>query len=159
MKFLALVLLMISSCGPRMNRSIDPRVEEYVLEFEKEYGVYVNYEIKVDYVKEGYVGWCKVDGDKTTVVIDQDYYEIYQNNYGAIHQLVFHELGHCSLYLDHNDAKNDRDEHVSIMNSYVFGMYHYYIDNLDYYLESLVDHRAVPWGASKEWGCKHGSEE
>lgn len=60
-----------------------------------------------------------------------NYEETNKTNYYAMEQLMFHELGHCSLHLDHDDTKANGYP-ISIMNSKTFSSFY---GLLDYYRE------------------------
>jgi len=62
----------------------------------------------------------------------------------AVEQLVYHELGHCVLNLDHNDSTfvDDYGEWPSsIMNSYLFSdneLLNYFYEKYDVYIPELI---------------------
>lgn len=152
-------VIFLMACGKgfevKQSRSVEPELEEYVKHFEEVYNIAIDYPVEFKALEPGIAGKCRIQGNKRNVYINIDFYEWYQNNTGALHQLIFHELGHCSLLLNHNDTLDSNSEEISIMNSYAFGMYGYYLNNLDYYLESLIDYRAIPWNSHDlEWACK-----
>lgn len=72
-------------------------------------------------------GMCYYYNDRTYA--DYNYIKInskYWKDYSLLQreQLIYHELGHCVLYKDHNDARNKTTGcPVSIMNSYMFSLY------------------------------------
>ena len=158
-KLLPIITLFLIGCGQgfevKQVRNVEPLLENYVKEFEDTYQVNVNYTVKFGTLENNVVGNCYIKGSKKTVTIDTEFFEYYENNEGALHQLVFHELGHCSFLLGHNDEINNQGYEKSIMNSYAFGMFTYYMQNLDYYVNSLGDQRAVPWNSEINWSCKH----
>lgn len=55
----------------------------------------------------------------------------------ALQQLIFHELGHCVLNLDHNDDIMNNNCPKSIMHSRFFGDTECYWNNIEYYLKEL----------------------
>ncbi len=61
--------------------------------------------------------------------------------YEGQEQLLFHELGHCILNLDHDDHTMDmggwKKIPVSIMYPYAFGNMKYYAEFADYYYDQL----------------------
>lgn len=161
MRILAVIpLIFLLGCGTgfkvKQYRYVAPGLEPYVEHFEEVYNLAIDYPIEFADLEPGIVGRCRLYGGQRNVYIDSTFFEMNQYDTGAIHQLIFHELGHCSLLLNHNDNLNEQNQEVSIMNSYAFGNEYYYLDNLDYYIESLTDSRAVPWNeAVLEWGCKN----
>ena len=56
-------------------------------------------------------------------------------------ELIFHELGHCELNLDHDETYNETDNcPTSIMNPFVFGDYgvdNCYTPKFNYYINQL----------------------
>ncbi len=150
---------MLTGCHHTLvsTRSIPPELEKYVIEFEQIYNKRVNYSIVFGKLKENNIGKCNIRGRFRKITIDLEFYEKYKDNEYVIHQLIFHELGHCTLLLDHNNGLDEIFREISIMNSYAFGNKFYYQHNLDYYIDSLIDHRIVPLDLNlynKMWNCK-----
>jgi len=121
---------------------IEYELQDYVEEFESVYNTSIGVSVEFAEINDGNViGRCYY-GKDYRVVIDIEFFENNKHNYYAIHQLIFHELGHCHFGLAHNNNK-ENTKPVSIMNSYAFGYDPYYELNLDYYMDSLIDNRAV----------------
>jgi len=129
---------------------VEPELRRYVEAFETEYGVLVQYSVVFEGLPGGLVGQCRrwKDG-RRKVVIDREFYE--SAGHWAMHQLVFHELGHCSLGLGHNEGLNGDGYPVSTMYPYAFGG-RYYGAHLSYYNDSLRDGRARD-AAVQRIGC------
>jgi len=87
--------------------------------------------------KQYVIGTCyKGGGIVPTIVIEEDYWD---NSTDLIReQLLFHELGHCVLDLDHNNTLNNGVPislmHESVINEYWYKLYH------DDYLNELFVH-------------------
>lgn len=86
------------------------------------------------------VGLCtSYEEGSRKIEIDPDYWQ--SVNALGKEQLVFHELGHCALNLDHNSNMLDLHEAgmipASIMYPYVFGEEPYYEEFRNYYIKEL----------------------
>ncbi len=107
-----ILTLLLTACGtdhkrgsgnhPPMVRDVAAELEQHVNQFEHDYGVSVNFWVgfaKLDH----YAGRCTWwSNGARKVEIDPDYYV--GLNFAQVEQLVYHELGHCSLDLDHDDS-------------------------------------------------------
>lgn len=132
-----LSLWFLAGCG-RPGNYIDPRLETHVQKFEELFGITVTSDITISKI-EKHVGLCKYKNFENSIIIDSDFYETHKSNYYAIQQLMFHELGHCELYMDHDDRTFSNGTPMSIMNYYAFGMFSYYETNNEYYLNELIN--------------------
>lgn len=149
-----LMILTIISCGsesdfrhlesdsdPRTEQGVDPLLQEYIDSFERDYGVEIDFPVVFSKRDIGVVGTCTVWNKKYKQVdIDPDFYDKYKDDHYVIHQLIYHELGHCELNLGHVEGYIDKCP-VSIMNPYTFGKYlinKCYVPKLKYYLKELL---------------------
>lgn len=147
--YLALLLMLTTACASGFNtkdiKSIDPRLEVYVTTFEKIYGIEVNYTVMIGPLNKPVNGMCSVRNGSRTITIDTVYYEKNHKDYYAMEQVMFHEMGHCSLNLGHNEELDSEGMPVSIMWPYTFSSYwyHEYVDyyemNREAYLKELVN--------------------
>ena len=144
LRLVLLLSLAMSGCASFQSNPVqDGRLAEYIEAFELEYNIEVNYSIIISDINKGNaVGICYYGGEETKIIVDRRFYELNKDKYYVMHQLMFHEMGHCSLRLAHNDVWEDFKP-VSIMKSNVFGHNAYYEENLEYYLDSLIDDRAI----------------
>lgn len=123
--FVSIVSLILSSCGNSYSIS---GFESYVNEF-VEYGKTKNkkietYELSIGFGKseefeEDVIGICYIyeSGDKD-IAIKKEYWD--KANEIQKKVLMFHELGHCLLGLDHDDTfLNPPGRPKSFMNSHV----------------------------------------
>lgn len=114
---LALFLLSCGdACGEPTPAEQDAEVLSYIIDFERLYGYTVDYEVVL--VDEqltdlpGVLATCNYGGGKPTIVrIEREFW--LENNANRRRALVYHELGHCSMKLDHND----REFPVTILNN------------------------------------------
>jgi len=86
--------------------------------------------------EEGVAGTCRYGQYTHAVTVDQSYW----NNVGSLRRemVVFHELGHCALFLGHSENANDENLCLSIMNSGTSGCSVAYSSvNREYYLDEL----------------------
>jgi len=137
--FYTLVLCILTSCGT-FDVYVDPRLEDYVSAFEYEYGVFNTSDVIIGDVKALYptwVGYCQKTQAKNIIMIDKQFYETWKYNYYAIQQVVFHELGHCVMYLTHETERFANGMPVSIMHPQNFGFMNYYREENEYYLDEL----------------------
>lgn len=147
-----LLPLVIVGCGRETGRLLVPKqtntdfkytreqtLEPYFKSFEQTYGIGTR-SIATQFIKiEGAVGQCHIwtDGSKR-IDIDPTYW----NSISSLgkENLIFHELGHCAMNLDHNENRIElEDESIpeSIMYPYVFGMNWYYKSFRNYYIKEL----------------------
>lgn len=127
--FILLILLGItSSCAHKVDGvRLDEELEPYFIIFEDEAakrGVVFDNEVEQiegylqNIADNGVIGACRRnDGDDVnrSVFFDKPYWETATNL--EKEYVVFHELGHCFLLLDHDDRENDKGECLSIMAS------------------------------------------
>lgn len=104
MKYLAIVLLLLSACGKSQYH--DPAFSTYVSQFEQDYSedtssVYLHFVDKESDFEEaipGIVGECTNNNE---IKILRPFFEA--SGEGRRHMLIFHELGHCILNRKHTD--------------------------------------------------------
>lgn len=129
---------------PRQVRSIDPAFQAYVSDFELYFATEVDYPIQFGDTGADSIGLCyKWIGGYKEIVLSEKYWNKIDNNQRR--ELVYHELGHCQLGLDHNDTETTFPDigsgsyPASIMRSYVFDSVEAQIMllQMDYYLKQL----------------------
>lgn len=112
MKKLLLCLLLFSGCAQDV--FFDPRVEDYVYQFEEYMGVTITYDVLVepmeDWYKDDVWGLCRKRPTNKTVIIDEVFYETQilnfpENRDRVFMPLVWHELGHCEFGLEHDNSR------------------------------------------------------
>lgn len=119
-KYVIVVLLL--SCGERQG-FIDPAFSSYVKDFENKIGVKVsNVDIRFEALKPPMLGLCITGGGLEDIKIDPISW-INMDDLGR-ELLLYHELGHCVLFMKHNDSRvilEGLNVEGSIMNAYWFG--------------------------------------
>ena len=141
MKIVSLILtLFLIGCSEYKEsvRDVDPELEMYVSDFENTYNISVNYSVKLISLPGSTIGYCY--GFKTSypsVVIDTEFFNANKHDYISIQHLVFHELGHCSLGLEHDNSFLENGYPKSIMYPTFFGGFTYYRNNLEYYINEV----------------------
>jgi len=105
--------------------SADQEFDPYLSIFQLEaalYGIPVNYhhKFKVYLARnlakvKGYVGLCRNRSGKVSIWIDKKEWE--SSSHLDREALMFHELGHCILSLEHNDTTERNGDPMSIMHS------------------------------------------
>jgi hypothetical protein len=118
----------VSSCGINDTGTIDAEFIPYVRDFEENMGVKVTgINIRFGNTRYPTIGWCQITPGLNEIEIDSAFWMSADDK--AREQLLYHELGHCILYLDHDDRRvriNNANIEGSIMNTYFFGNRDYY---------------------------------
>lgn len=130
---------------------VDPALAPYLVSFNHDIGV------NTDGISVGFadtsgnanplgetVGECIVYSEGSTVVqrviqIDPTYWATCNAN--ERQQLVYHELGHCAMGLQHITGVDSNNCPLSIMYPYVFGGSNCYSSQMPYYFQELESHR------------------
>lgn len=144
---LVLLMLIVMSCttAPDRTRIVDYRLEPYVQAFEHEYGHPITFKFVMGDLKPGIDGQCDFydDGSQEAYISMTFYTNKMQdtnNQYSySLEQVVFHEIGHCQLILDH-DPKLVNNFPESIMYPYTFwgSQIQHYITFRGYYINQLL---------------------
>ena len=96
---------------------VDPAFVEGVQEFEEEYGVHVSFGVvfveEIDHPRAGGNCYKTLLGDREVQIL-RSWWEG-EEDILMRKSMLFHELGHCALYLKHNNALDERGLEVSIM--------------------------------------------
>ena len=109
--------------------------DKYIARFEKDFDTKVTTLIRFDAPAERrdeYAGWCEMEMSPKEIVINQEYWD----KAGPLmrEEIIYHELGHCELLLEHNDAP------YSEMNSRLMPP-KYYKKYRDYYINEMKQTR------------------
>jgi hypothetical protein len=135
------ILLLLIGCSTGFKpetKTIAPELLVHVQAFEQIYGIEVKTPVYFADLDGNAVGMCRMwSNGKTEIIIDIPYYKKFENNYYAIEEVMFHELGHCVLKRQHNEEMMSPYIPKSIMYPYVFGDEWYYVSYRDLYLEEL----------------------
>lgn len=136
MKIICLLLLFCVGCGKAgYPIYVEPELKPYVSQYATYKLKYIgkpyqpNIFILFDKLKFPTVGMCTTYNDYKYKVIQVDYTFWVKASEAQREILMFHELGHCDLRLDHTDE--DR-----IMNPQLLGG-DYYLDNKEFLINSL----------------------
>jgi len=141
MRYICLFLLLLSGCGqqpaPTMPAHVDPLLVPYFAKFTQYIGV------RTDNISAGFVsltlprvGQCSLYDDGSRIIqIDPIYWAKIGDDLKE--QLVFHELGHCAMGLQHIKDVDANNCPVSIMFPSVFGDTPCYINNKYRYYQEL----------------------
>lgn len=145
MKHLNLVILFVlSACGKEPY--VDPELYQYAKTFEQEIGystenitmIFTNLDMPT-------IGRCTIDFSSNNLIeIDKNFWFI--SDFDEREQLMYHELGHCAMYLEHDDRKINyqyMELPGSIMNSSFFGDFIFYKNHKKEYKEALKYKRIV----------------
>lgn len=134
---LTIALNVFAASGP----DIDPEFKEYVKDFEQ-YFKKVTVDIKFGHQIPGEAAACYYPKQETRYIyVSRDTWRELNDDQRS--QLIWHELGHCVLGLDHDNMfttiKGNRVPR-SIMHSRVFGDYFadIFVKNKTYYIEELM---------------------
>ena len=125
----------------------------YTKKYEKELGVKVNYPVTFDDIAsqpdwEGVAGRCWWPEDGRRVEIDKAWW--FDDNTTELQreELLYHELSHCSLFLDHSGEMKTMNNEMcpaSIMFASVFtekDSERCYSNNRDYYIKELKTNKS-----------------
>lgn len=141
------VSLSMMSCGQDNFRSqypsfVDPEFVSYVADFESKMNLKAFYiTIKFGDLPGRVMGQCSLwDDGQREIIIDTAYWDR-ENEIGR-EQLMYHELGHCAMNLDHNsatvlDPNTNQVIEASIMNPYYFGNEYQWPAYKDAYKQAL----------------------
>lgn len=145
--FIIILSLYLSGCSGFLPLPyVDARLLDYVIEFQDIYKVNNTADIVIDELPYDIDGNCRIWTEKgqtrKKVTINIDFYKRLGHNYYAMHQLMFHELGHCVLRIHHDNRLFYGKYPISIMYDHSFGMSSIYKDNFEYYKNGLLyEHR------------------
>ncbi len=138
---LALGLLSICACG-KAPVSVDPALQPYFASFETDVGFStdgINAEFATNLENNPLgetVGECMIYTDGTrTIRIDSAYWAKIDNDSKT--ELMYHELGHCSMGLGHTPGYQANGCPVSIMNPYTFANPGCFGSDKSYYFQEL----------------------
>ena len=116
--------------------TIDPELRPYLTKFEEEIGVDASgINIVFGDIEGDIVGFCNVGWKRRSIVIDRSSWknlEHYEKE-----ELMYHELGHCAMDLDHDDEQKKilNSCPSSVMNSRLLGICYKLYTN--YYKQEL----------------------
>ena len=120
-----LTVLILTGCGRKAN--IEFAFSEYYSRFANQFNVnpdYVSIEFKetLDAYGPSVVGVCSWNNGPQ-IYIDKEFWDYATD--AAKEALIYHELGHCAMGWDHNDALLSDGCHASVMNSWMDSDYCY----------------------------------
>lgn len=138
---LAIITLLIVNCSKLKVNDQNfqaPELLPFILDFEREFGVIIDFPVTIGKIEPKFAGLCyKWSSGAKKITIAKDIYERHKSDYYAIQQLVYHELGHCALYLDHLDSIDNNGYPLSIMYKSFFGFIQYYKDHNNSYIDQM----------------------
>lgn len=120
-----------------LGRQIDPELEPFVVSFDEYMGTSSDYLMYMDVLPPGVAGVCIQAGVLMRPVVVVNIIPVLflrgDTAHRYLHQLMWHELGHCTLNLDHYHAYHPDGSPMSIMHEYAFGHYPEYQRYLEDY--------------------------
>lgn len=144
MKYLSILLLLAIGCGPAKIK-VDPEIAPYFARFTQAVGIETTGISAVIVDLKGPLGACDIwnsDGSRL-IQIDSNFWTSADDD--AKEQVIFHELGHCAMYLGHIPDLDINNCPVSIMYPYAFGDLNCYRNYKNhYYLELIADGLSNP---------------
>lgn len=143
MKKLFVLLLLLCGCGQEIKKdpvTVDYELAEYAQRFEREIGVSTS-EISMVFgkLRGNTVGVCLVRPSGKKITIDFGYWSMISDSQKE--ELMYHELGHCAMDLDHDESVLSNNCPVSIMYPYTFD--YCYLNYTGYYKEELKNKRST----------------
>lgn len=148
-----LVFILLFSCGQNPNVApiqavtVDPALQPYFDAFQTTIGYpstgingqFSDTESNPNPLGET-IGECTIYSDGIrTIQIDSSFWASADESERT--QIVFHEIGHCALNLQHIVSELPSGCPTSIMYPYTFGDNPCYASNLTYYFNELASHR------------------
>ena len=98
------ILLMLASCGkvdPNRVTVVDEAFIPYISRFEAEIEVSADgIDMNFSDLKGNIVGVCEVGWKERSVLIDKEFWD--SSSESEKEELIYHELGHCAMNLDHD---------------------------------------------------------
>lgn len=143
-----LSILMLSACGqPIAPAVVDPKLAPYLASFETDIGASsagINAQFadteNVPGTLGEVVGECVFSSDGSrTIQVDTKYWASIDESQRI--QLMYHELGHCALYMGHITTYQSDHCPTSIMFPYTFGDQPCFTENEAYYFQELSSHK------------------
>lgn len=119
---------------------IDQELAAYAYRFEEEIGVSAD-GISLGFGDlDGYVvGTCSIGSSGRKITIDREFWDRIEEH--VKEELMYHELGHCAMYLDHDESIADSGCPVSVMYPYVLD--YCYLHHADEYKQDLRGRRGT----------------
>ena len=120
------------------SRMVPPGLKERVREFERRYDIYVDYPIRWRNKIAPVEGKCHSnDPVRKRVYLRRSYWK----NVGDRRRtaLLYHELGHCSLYLEHDKKTFPNEEPYSLMHPYDMPSQSWWKDKKQHYFRELEE--------------------
>lgn len=156
MKRLLFMLLILTGCGPEFKKDpvvVDEELAEYAHRFEQDIGVGSGGISMAFGVLEGNtVGLCSIGPSGRKITIDSEYWSLISESQKE--ELMYHELGHCAMELDHDEGLLPNNCPVSIMYPYTFDYcYARYTSHYKEELRSKRSSRALSSMMSHEISC------
>lgn len=143
--------------SPKLSDYVEIELQDYILEYEEKSGINVEIPIYFSNLNDNKVGICFIYGKNKWIEIDSNYFDSYIDNYYAIKQLIWHELGHCIQNKGHDDTRINKGSYIdiesSIMNSWTFGFQDYFIEFENYYELELLQSSSI---LNKNQNIDHG---
>lgn len=149
LKYVLLLSLFVTACGyggviykPKVNLTVNPEFQPYYDDFVQDLTlykrsvIYGNIEIRFDTMKsEGRAGECHYLYPKHVIKINKVYWDRFNTVSKKI--VIYHELGHCMLYKDHNESRDSYGYPASVMYSTLIPSYLFLFKELDYIKELM----------------------
>lgn len=119
-------LSLLAGCGQEKTKEpaiVDEALAEYVVQFETDIGVSAEgISVVFGELEKDMVGLCQTWSNGTKkITIDKEYWDMETETQRE--ELMFHELGHCAMNLDHDESQMQTNRIVcptSIMYPYTF---------------------------------------
>lgn len=125
----------LGGCASRPSQKIDNELLSYVKSFEDRYGVRYYGDAVIGELDQSKAGMCSISVNRTVITINKMYMKSL-SHYG-LEELMYHELGHCALRLNHSNNKDEYGCPTSIMYYAAFGNSWCYIDRREILLQEL----------------------
>ena len=157
---IALISIALYGCGqyPDIEQApvvVDEELLVYAQRFEEEIGVSTSgISIFFEELEGDTVGLCTISSLKREIRVDPTFWAEIEDH--VKEELLYHELGHCAMYLDHDETMSDNYCPLSVMYPYVLDRcYFLYINDYKDDLKSrigtgtLAGHKGLSSGEEK----------
>lgn len=136
----AFILLMATGCGKQDPAKVDTELRPYFDRFAQSVGKGTEgVSGSFASLKAPTAAVCSIRDGYRAIQVDRAYWDAASED--AREETIFHELGHCALFLKHIEALDTSGCPVSIMNPYTFGNTWCYYTGKAHYYQELASHR------------------
>lgn len=145
--------LSLCSCGQANMVIVDNELLEYAQRFEQQIGVSpADISMVFGKLENNAVGLCSINSEGRKITVDRTFWENSEEH--VREELMFHELGHCAMFLNHVKDTGNNGCPVSIMYPYVLNYcYKQYTESYKEDLRGRRGTRTLSSNSNLEFFC------